>query len=76
MMATENYGAICIGYSGNAESRRQWIFGWEPQAEELFPDVGHWRLILSYVLLLAEAKRNRGTIFACMYSYYLNTNNI
>jgi len=39
MMATENYGAIRIGYSGNAESRRQCIFGRELQAEELFPDV-------------------------------------
>jgi hypothetical protein len=54
MMATENYGAICIG---NAESQRQCIFGWELQAEELFPDVGHWRLILSYILSLAEVKR-------------------
>jgi hypothetical protein len=39
MLATENYGATRIGYSGNAESQRQYIFGWELQPEELFPDV-------------------------------------
>jgi hypothetical protein len=38
--------------------------------------LGRWRLILSYVLSLAEAKRKQGTVFGCMYSYYLNTNNI
>ena len=38
MLATENYGATRIGYSGNAESQRQYIFGWELQPEELFPD--------------------------------------
>ena len=43
MLATENYGATRIGYSGNAESQRQYIFGWELQPEELFPDEGSLR---------------------------------